>query len=55
MFKLSYFLNPVLVSSTLMKWGVAYFSQDFYSPTRFVAYTTLSGSQVVKNFHLGLL
>ena len=35
--------------------GVVYFPQDFYSPTRFVVSTTLSGSQVVKNVHLGLL
>ena len=35
--------------------GVAvYFSQDFYSPACFVS-TTSSDSQVVKNFHLGLL
>ena len=31
-----------------------HFSQDFYSPTRFVV-STSAGSQVVKNFHLGLL
>ena len=33
--------------------GVVYFLQDFYSPTRFVVSTTSSGSQVIKNFHLG--
>ena len=50
------FLKQVLVSSTLMTRGVAvYFSQDFYSPTCFVVSTTSSDSQVVKNFHLGLL
>ena len=32
-----------------------YISQDFYSPTRFVVYTTAPGSQVVKNFHSVLL
>ena len=31
-----------------------HFSQYFYSPTRFVV-STSAGSQVVKNFHLGLL
>ena len=40
----SNFLKQVLVSSILMTRGVVYFSQDFYSPTRFVVSATSSGS-----------